>query len=426
MIVYSHKTSPRFQYIVNEIFKRHLGLDYTITNSIDDFLESEDIKLCYSKDRIGDSVFIKSSGLLFSKGISNIELEVEKQSEVPYLFPTNGADLPFDVFSASFYMLSRYEEYLKGESGKFNFRDSVAYANNFMEIPVVDIWAKMLKDVIKNKYTQVVFENFKYSYTSIIEVEKAYMHKGKGVIRTLGRSLIDLVCLNLAGIVKRFRVLTGIEQDPYDVYQSLIDFHKERKINCIFFFSVSDYNMNDRPMSFLNQRYRGLIKYVSDYCIVSVLGSYNSILKAKVLKEEKDRMSNIINRRVKRFKSNNNFLQIPQTYRNLSEKEFAYDYNMGYNSCIGFRAGTSKPFKFYDLGLEIKSSVTVFPFCFHSGMIRFHNQKEIEEKLGKIRDVIQKVDGDFRTVFTNTFFRIYPLDKDSNIYKKFDSLTNEK
>ena len=68
--------------------------------------------------------------------------------------------LPFDIFAASFYLLSRYEEYLphvKDDYGRFTASESIAYKNKFLHQPVVDIWAYKLKDVLLER-----FENFRF------------------------------------------------------------------------------------------------------------------------------------------------------------------------------------------------------------------------------------------------------------------------
>ena len=64
------------------------------------------------------------------------------------------SDLPFDIFAASFFLVSRYEEYLDyqpDEYGRFQASSSLAFRNGFLGIPVVDLWAKeMSKAFLKN------------------------------------------------------------------------------------------------------------------------------------------------------------------------------------------------------------------------------------------------------------------------------------
>ncbi len=59
-----------------------------------------------------DGFFIKASPLLFENEIKKQEIQVVEKNNVKVLFPNEEDDLGFDIFSAVFYMLSRYEEYL--------------------------------------------------------------------------------------------------------------------------------------------------------------------------------------------------------------------------------------------------------------------------------------------------------------------------
>ena len=58
-------------------------------------------------------------------------------------FFQTGGDLPFDVFAASFYLISRYEEYLPHEKdmyGRYAHENSLAYKERFLQLPLINIW----------------------------------------------------------------------------------------------------------------------------------------------------------------------------------------------------------------------------------------------------------------------------------------------
>ncbi len=84
-------------------------------------------------------------GLLFRIGIQEQSFHVEEFKELPTFYQTNdNSDLPFDPFAASFYLVSRYEEYLPyqpDQFGRFPAKASVAYQNGFLKKPVVNHYA---------------------------------------------------------------------------------------------------------------------------------------------------------------------------------------------------------------------------------------------------------------------------------------------
>lgn len=73
--------------------------------------------------------------LLLEQGINDVEIYIQDWDEIPCFFPTSkNCFLPFDVFAASFYLLSRYEEYLphlKDEHGRYPASESLAFKNGF-------------------------------------------------------------------------------------------------------------------------------------------------------------------------------------------------------------------------------------------------------------------------------------------------------
>ncbi len=65
-----------------------------------------------------------------------------------------GFDLPFDMFSACFFLLSRYEEYLPFEPdqyGRFEADQSLAFRTGFLEEPVIDQWLILFKKLLLQK-----------------------------------------------------------------------------------------------------------------------------------------------------------------------------------------------------------------------------------------------------------------------------------
>ena len=103
-----------------------------------------------------NELFVESHGLLFQTEIIDQELIFSKWEELPVFFSsTNKNTIPFDFFSASFYLVSRYEEYLphfKDHYNRFKAVESLAFKNNFLQMPLINLWAEKFKGIIKLKY----------------------------------------------------------------------------------------------------------------------------------------------------------------------------------------------------------------------------------------------------------------------------------
>lgn len=406
LLIYTHKITPRFSFVMKQIFNRILGIEVVFTEKVEDFIKHSGAKITYTKLPLQNEFFVRSNDLLFEQGINDLQIKVQDWDGIPCFFGTGErSNIPFDIFSASFYLLSRYEEYLphvKDEHGRFPPSESLAFENNFLEVPVVDIWAKKFLSTLLERFPDLKAKENSYSYHSIIDVTSSHCYAHRGLVRSFAGLVLDLSSLRIKRIFERIAVWFHPEKDPYNNFSWLINCHKKYKINSMFFFQFADYSKYDKNVSINNNLFKFLIKSISDYSIVSLCASYSSIHDTQLLKKEKKNLSNVINRPINYSRIRYNRVDIPVTYRNLVEAEFTDDYTMGYTHEIGFRASTCTPFYFYDINLEVQQPIKVHPFAIHDYAFTKQNKlQEITSKIDKIYNEVKRVNGNFITIFSN-------------------------
>ncbi|MEJ7826629.1 MAG: hypothetical protein WKF91_00480, partial [Segetibacter sp.] len=113
MLLYSSAVTNRLTYITDVLLKA-IGVEqYEITTNIEVYVAFKGPRINYSKAAISEQeIWIAPVSLLFEEDIKPQSIEVFLWREQTAFFKTFGKDLPFDIFAASFYLLSRYEEYL--------------------------------------------------------------------------------------------------------------------------------------------------------------------------------------------------------------------------------------------------------------------------------------------------------------------------
>ncbi len=416
---------------MRHIFTKMLLIDISITTKVEDFIAHKGPKITYTKQPLQSEFFVKSHELLFEQGISDVEINVQDWNGVPCFFPTTEkCALPFDIFAASFYLLSRYEEYLphvKDEHGRFPASESLAYQNRFLELPVVDIWVLKLKKALQERFPEIEFPKRTYQQTSIMDIASAFAYKKKGFIRTLGGTLIDLTSLKLGRVLDRYLVLLGFRKDPLDFFDRLTAFHKRHKVSAIFFFLMANYSTYDKNISVINPTFRSLVKSVADYSIVSLMASYNSFNDIAELKKERRRLIDFINRPVKRARQRFNRLNIPDTYRLLVDAGFNEDYTMGYTKEVGFRAGTCTPFYFYDISFEEQIPIKINSFCIqYTALYKYRSVRKAQEKIAEISQRVRAVNGEFNIVFSNEILNMHERSSWQDLYINYIKSNNEK
>jgi hypothetical protein len=408
ILIYTHKITPRVRYIFKQLVTRVLLIPVSFTSKIEDFVAHNGPKLTYTKTPLGNEFFIKSNDLLFEQGVNDMEIIIQDWDNIPCFFATNlKSAIPFDIFAASFYLITRYEEYLphvKDVHGRFIAEQSLAFKHKFLEKPIVDIWAYKFLEILKEKFPDYNYETRKYTFISTVDIDNAFAYKHKSLIRSVGGFFTDFFTFKVRNVWNRLAVLLNLKKDPFDTFQKIIRLKKEFDIKTIFFFLVGDYTTYDTNVSASKNQYRLLIKEMVDYARVGLHPSYFTINNAQLLKKEKERLENITNIPVKRSRQHYLRFSLPETYQNLIDLEIEEEYSMGYASNVGFRASTCTPFYFYDIDFEIQTPLKVFSFALMDTTLNDYMKLTPKQSLGKIRDLrneVKAVNGTFITLFHN-------------------------
>ncbi|MBU2928739.1 polysaccharide deacetylase family protein [Winogradskyella psychrotolerans] len=423
LLVYTHKITPRVTYTFRHICKRILGIEVRFTSKVEDFIAHDSLKMSYAKQPLSNELFIRSNELLFETGLSDIDINVQGWEDTKGFFATGErSDLPFDIFASSFYLLSRYEEYLphvKDDYGRFLASESIAFENDFLQQPVVDIWAYKLKNVLAERFPNYEFPIRNYSIQPVIDVPMAYYFKNKGFLRTIGGTLNDLRRLRLKQLYFRYSVLFGFKRDPYDTFKWIIRKQKQNKFKFVVLFLIGDYSTYDKNINTNKKDFISLIKSVADYCDVGLKASYFSLSDITILKKEKTKMESITHTDLKAVRHSFSKLNLPTSYRNLVELEIHQDYTMGYINTLGFRAGTCTPFQFYDLDYEVQTPLQINPYhCLDFGLLKYNSQLDKTEHLQKIIREVKAVNGTFIPIFHN--YSLSDLDRWKGVRSLFN------
>lgn len=407
--VFTHKVTNRIKFAFNLVFKEVLQLDYKIIDSRTDFEEIQDgYKVAYTLNPIDNAMFIRSKSLLFEHGITDQEISIVPFDRTKAFFAVSGNSMfPFDIFAASFYLASRYEEYLphkKDVYNRFDANQSLAYAEEFLHQPVINIWCKKLGELLQEVFPNLIIPKRNYEFITTIDVDNAYAYKEKGFVRTImgfGKSFANL---DLKEVFVRAKTLVGVEKDPYDTFDYQKTIIERDKLKFIYFFLLGDYGVNDKNIPVSNTNFRSLIKSISDHSKIGIHPSFASNESFHQLEKEINRLNVVINREIHRSRQHFLKLELPDTYRNLIELDITDDYTMGYASNYGFRAGICTPYCFYDLDLEVETKLRIHPFAIMEGTLKYYMQIKPENALvhfQRLIDEVKYVDGTFISLWHN-------------------------
>ncbi|MCX6233510.1 MAG: polysaccharide deacetylase family protein [Bacteroidetes bacterium] len=409
LLIHAIKITSRLEYTLKLVFNELLGIKYTITTNHEDFKSFTGPKFIYATESFDEGLFFAATDLLFETGIRNHELKFFPLDDSVAFFQVddNRSALPFDPFAASFYLVSRYEEYLpnnRDNHNRFSATESIAYQQHFLNKPLVNIWSKKIAGILSERYPELDFPEKQFHFIPTIDIDSAYAFRMKGLFRTTGAYLRALTRFNIADIIDRTAVLMRRRRDPFDTFDYLTDIHQSNNLHPIYFFLMGDYGRYDKNIPHGHPALQALVKSISARNDVGIHPSYGSNKAPGKLKKEIDRLSEITGKEI--TKSRQHFLKIvmPDTYNRLIDAGITDDYTLGYASEPGFRAGICDPFNFYDLEKENETTLRVHPFTIMDGTLKDYKNLSPPDALEHIKllfDEVKKVNGTFISLWHN-------------------------
>ena len=405
--IYAPEDTPRLRYIAGVILSDILGLQWEVITDKRKLGKSYVIN--YSDEDVKGSFKIAPYPLLFEKGISIKEIRIGKWKELPVFFQsTTDSDIPFDIFAASFFLVSRYEEYYDYEAdeyGRYSASSSLAFRNGFLGIPVVDLWVKAFARVLLEKFQTLAFRRNEYKALITFDTDEPFEYLGKGLIRSIGGLLRGLT-VNDGHASERYNTVAKGKPDPYEVFGYITDCIDKTGSDAMFFFPVGDRSKFDHNPSWKNEEYRSLILRLASRYNHGLHPSFSASDDFMVISSETSRLKKILGREILRSRFHYVRLKIPQSYRFLLRAGIREDYSMGYADAPGFRAGIARPFYFYDVEEDIQTELRVVPFQVMDATLFKYNQSgsaESGEIILKLINETRSAGGLFVSIWHNTY-----------------------
>jgi hypothetical protein len=361
--IYSAEDSPRLRYIAGIILGDILGLQWEVIT--DKRKLGKHPVINYSTDNLAGSFKINPDSILFEKGISPKRIIISEWKGLLVFFQTvPDSDLPFDIFAASFFLVSRYEEYLEfepDEHGRFPSSSSIAFKNGFLDRPIIDLWVKELAKAFLKRFPNIVFKRNEYKTLLTIDTDQPFAYQGKNIFRSIGGLFNDKNSTPVT-FSNRYRIIAKGEKDPLDVFDYIIENIEKNSVDTRFFFPVGDHSKFDKNPSWKNDKYRNLIHKIADRYQVGLHPSFIAGGDGSIINTEAERLQSIIRKEICLSRFHYIRLHMPRSYNNILRAGITEDYSMGYPDQPGFRAGIARPYYFYDVSEDKLTNLKIIPF----------------------------------------------------------------
>jgi len=408
LLIYTPELKPRISYIFSLFFESLIDTAYKLTTDLSEYKSYEGPKLNYSEQAIdSNEVFVHANGLLSETGVTPQNITVGDWEGLKIFYQANDGVLPFDVFAASFYLVSCYEEYLPfipDKHGRYPHTESLAFKNNFLDIPLVNYWAERLKNMLLKAYPDLVIKENTYTFIPTVDVDIAYAHKGRSLTLTIASYLKALSKFNFPLVLNKVLTLLGLRKDEYDTFRYQKGIFKKRNVSPVYFILAGKRGEFDKNISTDSNSFESLIRELRYFANVGIHPSYQSANNPEVVRNEMANVEKYLGGKVSKSRQHFLKMSLPDTYHCLLQSGVTDDYTMLYAGMHGFRASICSPFFFYDLKEERVLQVKVHPGALMDGTLKEYEKLSPGDAIKISKGLISKVKeckGEFIPVFHN-------------------------
>jgi hypothetical protein len=401
ILVYTENDDPRTRYIIETLFVDFQGFIINYSSDLPFFVDFSGPKFSYLNKGIEHIPNIFNNGDLETDRIFNANVTLSEELN------HNDLHFPIDLLSESFFLLSRAEEYFshqRDKHGRFPASASLINKKKTPEKPFADIYSAALSAWIQTHFPDLKPTPKLSSELLSFDIDIAWALKNKPFIRQTGAIARDIVSGYFQKFLQRMNVMRGKIKDPFDVYDDMEALAQKTSIPMIFFFQVCSKGKYDKAVNVKSREFSVLVKRISEFAIIGIHPSYSGGQNADKIIAEKKILEDITGKPVKHSRHHFLKLNIPQTARVLCEAGISDDYTMGFADAPGWRAGTCKPFRIFDIEQNITLPLTTHPITIMDGTLGEYlklNHDQAFERIAQLYSITQQYMGEFIPLWHN-------------------------
>lgn len=388
----SRHHTPRLRYVLRHVLCQHLGLDFSFVSTKEE-VPPNSAAIFYDNEPETGSFSIPEAGLLSEVGVRSQQPEVQGRGHEVRLFPSPGYHtFSFDLFSAIFYLLSRYEEHLPFDAdvhGRFPAAASLGHQHDFLEVPVVQLWVRELREKLHSHFPFLEMSWPPFHFQPSLDIDQALSVRGKGLLRTTGSLVRSLK--SPQELAQRLQVLAHLRPDPFDNFEYLKDLHQKHEIRPLVFFLMAPWSPWNKNLNPRGRHMQRLIRQVRQWADVGLHPGYEAATDASALLAQKKLLEQTIQQPVAKSRQHYLRLLFPETAHTLLQLGMEADYSLAFADAPGFRAGTAVPFPFYDLQREEETSLRLYPSCVMDVTLRHYLRLSPEMAIERVLAILNEV-----------------------------------
>ena len=354
--------------------------------------------------------------------------------------------LEVDILASTFFMISRYEEYVRrdvrDEHGRFIGHESLAYRAGFLDRPIVEDYGELLRKSLRKLGLPVKnpSKGFGHIYmTHDIDVpwsaKNTAMETGKQLLKDVVAAAIGR---KTETHLHSLRTLLHLQKDPVDTFDWLVEqdnavkkYYGER-FTALYFLMTCPKGKNDMGYICKEERTRTLLdKLKKGNASLGLHVSYRAGVNPDYIQDEQAVYKKFMGEAAKLSRHHYLMCREPEDMKELIKNGVTDDFSMCFADGGGYRLGTCRPVHWIDPVAKEVTPLVLHPLLATEGKLcgKQYMNMQAEEAVAWFRRQFKRIyqeNGEVTVLFHNssfTKFAQYPYD---DIYKGMQAVLKEK
>ncbi len=318
-----------------------------------------------------------------------------------------------DLIASAFFMLSRMEEYNPktfDKHGRFPFSESASFRYGFIDLPIVDLYVKILKYWLEAATKEILPDpnQFRISISHDLDYISLFRPVYKG-ISTIAK---DGLNLNIKNIHQDLKILfRSYSEDPFfSGINFLAEKSAEFDFSSTFNIMSTSPSLRDSGYSLSSPLALKLLDFIDEKNHqIGLHASYLSFEKPGRLVKEKSKLEKYTGRNAEVIRSHFLRIKTPESWNFWQIAGFKQDTSYGFSEHEGFRCGTCFPYYPFDISADKALNIIEEPLIVMDTTLKSYRKLSIQESkevIIKLAKTCKFVGGNFTILWHNTtFFR---------------------
>lgn len=317
--------------------------------------------------------------------------------------------LKSDIIASTFFMLSRWEEYVikeRDSHDRFSAKASLAHKFGFLDRPVVNEYIELLWTILKTMGCTQDRKTRRYTLVPTHDVDTPYLFE-KGIENNIRKA---------GGFIKRgrfaefFRFMQAKIKniDPWDTHDLFMDMSEKVGVKSHFFFLPQGQSQHDTKNKLNDNKVKSLIHHIRNRGhFVGLHPTYNSYNDQPLLEDEKQRLEYVLGSEPLTGRQHFLRFETPTTWQLWENIGMKWDSTVGYADASGFRCGIAYPFPVFNILTRTQLNLIEKPLIImEASLVHYEGLgiKEMEDRVDKLKSEVKRYNGEFVFLYHNSTF----------------------